>query len=226
MFTVSYSAFDVQYWKHCQYKQIFHDFCIINSYKGNIYYVCVIFIWTRYTRNWWNILAMKSSNFAVDETRRDATRSTRLVTIRVNCPTVAAPTRYSDVVMHSQALAGCTFTRRHWRAAYTVLLHSRLARTWCCNYSLQFRVPPECHGDAPAMPSKRPMYSVHSLCTSISSPRPLDSIRNATTLRRIRVSLFGFLLPLVNRKCGPNSTIQLPQRLGGRVSVYFIYKIK
>lgn len=47
-----------------------------------------------------------------DAARRDATRSTRLVTIRVNCPAVAAPTRHSDVVMHSQAFASCTFARR------------------------------------------------------------------------------------------------------------------
>lgn len=50
-----------------------------------------------------------------DATRCDTTRSTRLVTIRVNCPAVAAPTRHSDVVMHSQAFASCTFARRRWR---------------------------------------------------------------------------------------------------------------
>lgn len=135
---------------------------------------------------------MKSSNFAVGETRRDARRrdATRLVTIRVNCPAVAAPTPGpSDVVMHSQAAHDGADV-----VAYVVLLHSRLARTWgCCNYSLQFRVPPECHGDAPAMPSKRPMHSARSLCTS-SSPLLLAArTRLATTLRRIRASFWLFV---------------------------------
>jgi len=144
-----------------------------------------------------DISALKWSDFIIetrrDATRRDATRSTRLVTIRVNCPAVAAPTRHSDVVMHS--LEPSQAARSPDGAdvvACIVLLHSRLARTWC-NYSLQFRVPPECHGDAPTMPSKRPMHSARSLCTSISFPRPLDAARNyASTHSRF---FFGLRCP-------------------------------
>lgn len=95
---------------------------------------------------------MKSSNFGQWSrmqrdvkrgTRGDATRSTRLVTIRVNCPAVAAPTRHR----RCYALAAASARRLHGRPALTwsliphsVVALSRLARTWC-NYSPQFRVP-------------------------------------------------------------------------------------
>lgn len=76
--------------------------------------------------------------------RRDATRnvtrrwSTRLVTIRVNCPAVAAPTRHSDVVMHSQARGRrCTFARRRadvvrlYVYSVVALSATRFERRWC-----------------------------------------------------------------------------------------------
>lgn len=92
--------------------------------------------------------------------------------------------------------------------AYAVLLHSRLARTWGCrNYSLQFRVPPECHGDAPAMPSKRPMHSARSLCTS---PALLSSRARGSQLRFVAFALlFGFLLLVTRmRTCFTRATMR------------------
>lgn len=72
-----------------------------------------------------------------------------------------------------RSLAGCTVARR-WRGPpiYTVLLHSRLARTWC-NYSLQFRVPLSVTVTLRLCPPNARCISARSLCTPlhlVSSP--------------------------------------------------------
>jgi len=142
---------------------------------------------------------MIQSDFVIGETRRDAiqrdvTRRARRGSLPFGliALAVAAPTRHSGVVMHSRKPSQAARSPDGADVvACTVLLHSQLARTWCCNYSLQFRVPPECHGDAPTMPSKRPMHSARSLCTSTSFPRPLDAQLRFDAF----ILLFGLLLP-------------------------------
>lgn len=137
--------------------------------------------------------AMKSSYFTVGKTRRDATRcdvmrrarrgslpfgliarqrlrplgtlGSRLVVVRALARALSQTARSPD----SADVVACI-----------VLLHPRLARTWC-NYSPQFRVPPECHGDAPAMPSKRPMHSAPLIMRLRLVPPPRTACNYASS---------------------------------------------
>lgn len=155
---------------------------------------------------------MKSSNFAVGETRRDATR---LVTIRVNCPAVAAPTpRPSDgcyilAGLHTTALTWslmqCCCTRDSVERGAAAIIRCSFA--FRRSVTVTLRLCP---------PNVRCIQLAH-----YAQPSLLVRTRLATTLRRIRASFWLFVTRYQNAVYFTDTTMIVA------VAYFsFIFKIK